>query len=38
MVKDNIWAIQSHCINKLHMDKQTFNQAFNISDDFDNID
>ncbi|CAO3615469.1 unnamed protein product [Cunninghamella blakesleeana] len=35
---ENIWFIQSYCINKLHMDKNTFNQAFNIGDDFDSMD
>ncbi|KAI9307083.1 meiotic nuclear division protein 1, partial [Cunninghamella echinulata] len=35
---DNIWAIQSYCTNHLSMDKQNFNQAFNITDEFDYID
>ncbi|KAI8099773.1 meiotic nuclear division protein 1 [Halteromyces radiatus] len=34
---ENVWAIQSYCVNKFGMDQQQFNQNFNISDDFDTI-
>ncbi|CAO3576698.1 unnamed protein product [Absidia cylindrospora] len=34
---ENVWAIQSYCTNKLGMERQQFDQSFNIGDDFDTI-
>ncbi|ORZ11900.1 meiotic nuclear division protein 1 [Absidia repens] len=34
---ENVWALQSYCTNKLGMERQQFDQAFNIGDDFDTI-
>ncbi|KAM3581342.1 Meiotic nuclear division protein 1 [Umbelopsis sp. WA50703] len=34
---DNIFSIQSHCVDKFGIEKSDFNRNFRISDDFDNI-
>ncbi|KAI8379233.1 meiotic nuclear division protein 1 [Radiomyces spectabilis] len=34
---ENIWALQSYCVNKFNMDRKLFNETFGISDDFDTI-
>ncbi|KAI8981004.1 meiotic nuclear division protein 1 [Pilobolus umbonatus] len=34
---ENIWEIQSYCVNKFGMDRTAFNQSFGIDDDFDTI-
>ncbi|KAI8340633.1 meiotic nuclear division protein 1 [Chlamydoabsidia padenii] len=34
---ENVWGLQSYCTNKLGMERQQFDQSFNISDDFDTL-
>ncbi|KAI7900697.1 meiotic nuclear division protein 1 [Cokeromyces recurvatus] len=34
---ENIWEIESYCINKFGMDRKVFEQSFGIDDDFDTI-
>ena len=35
---DNIFAAQSYCVNKMGLDKSTFNQYFDLSEDFDYVE
>lgn len=34
---DNVFAIQSHCVDKFGIEKNEFNRNFGINDDFDSI-
>ncbi|SAM03400.1 hypothetical protein [Absidia glauca] len=34
---ENVWGLQSYCINKFGMERQQFDQSFNIADDFDTL-
>ncbi|KAG0167026.1 Meiotic nuclear division protein 1 [Apophysomyces sp. BC1034] len=34
---ENVWTIQSYCVNKFGMERQMFNQSFGIDDEFDTL-
>ncbi|KAF7728598.1 Meiotic nuclear division protein 1 [Apophysomyces ossiformis] len=34
---ENIWTIQSYCVNQFGMDRKAFNQSFGLSEDFDTL-
>lgn len=34
---ENVWEMQSYCVNKFGIDRTAFDQQFGIPDDFDTI-
>lgn len=34
---ENIWALESYCVNKFGMDRRDFEKAFGVPDDFDTL-
>ncbi|KAI9281017.1 meiotic nuclear division protein 1 [Sporodiniella umbellata] len=35
---ENIWEIESYCVNRFHMERSVFKKSFDIPDDFDVLD